>query len=217
MMNVFFDYYTTDEVKVPFNKHGLPEVGHVDPITKTEVLGLFQRSGTRGRRAVNRTYILAKCGGTCESSTIEILPQNWRRGKRLCVSCVANSGIHKKEPYEHLYVRLQNTCERREKELGITLSQFQEFCESAQNARCHYCHEPLIYLRHSKTDNKGRYMRVNMDRVDNEKGYVLDNIVPCCKVCNLSRNCYHSSSEWFRLLEPVRLAGGWKNWRNMHE
>jgi len=29
---------------------------------------------------------------------------------------------------------------------------------------------------------------IGLDRVDSNKGYILDNVVPCCKICNLAKN-----------------------------
>lgn len=39
-----------------------------------------------------------------------------------------------------------------------------------QNRSCHYCNAPLD--------------KVRLDRVDNQIGYLLNNVVPCCAICN---------------------------------
>lgn len=54
------------------------------------------------------------------------------------------------------------------------------------NKNCHYCSiEPnQIYQR------KGYYGHIvynGIDRVDNNKGYTIDNCVPCCKKCNYGK------------------------------
>lgn len=50
------------------------------------------------------------------------------------------------------------------------------------NSNCHYCNGVPSNLL--KLNNKviGRYQGI--DRVDNNKGYISGNIVPCCKYCN---------------------------------
>lgn len=49
--------------------------------------------------------------------------------------------------------------------------------------RCHYCGiEPN--MRQYGNQINGDYIYNGMDRVDNDIGYTLDNVVPCCKQCN---------------------------------
>jgi len=48
---------------------------------------------------------------------------------------------------------------------------------------CYYCGEKPNNLYHPKGYN-GPYMYNGIDRVDNSVGYILDNCVPCCTICN---------------------------------
>lgn len=52
---------------------------------------------------------------------------------------------------------------------------------------CYYCgKEPAQYLT---INNKKETITYNgIDRVDNNKGYTLDNCVPCCKQCNQAKS-----------------------------
>jgi len=50
----------------------------------------------------------------------------------------------------------------------LTLSQF----DNIVNNKCYYC---------------GGVEKIGVDRGDNEKGYTLDNSVPCCGMCNLMK------------------------------
>lgn len=51
---------------------------------------------------------------------------------------------------------------------------------------CYYCgSEPSN--RSGSKKNKGYYNYNGLDRVNNELGYKLDNIVTCCKDCNLAK------------------------------
>ena len=48
-----------------------------------------------------------------------------------------------------------------------------------------YCgSEPSYKINTNTTDNHGDYMYNGIDRVDNIKGYDLDNCVTCCSLCN---------------------------------
>lgn len=49
--------------------------------------------------------------------------------------------------------------------------------ENLLNQGCHYCGVNL--------DNMGG---VCLDRIDSRRGYVLSNVVPCCKICNIAKN-----------------------------
>lgn len=52
---------------------------------------------------------------------------------------------------------------------------FEQFCESIKQT-CHYCAGALPQTK------------TGMYRKDNEKGYTLDNVVPCCYACNQIRS-----------------------------
>ena len=50
---------------------------------------------------------------------------------------------------------------------------------------CHYCGaEPMGV----KKTAKSIYVYNGIDRKDNSRGYEIDNVVPCCKVCNRAKN-----------------------------
>jgi 5-methylcytosine-specific restriction endonuclease McrA len=52
-------------------------------------------------------------------------------------------------------------------------------------APCHYCGLPPYTVSHRKKDQA--FVYTGIDRVDNEKGYTPDNVVPCCGVCNFMK------------------------------
>ena len=57
---------------------------------------------------------------------------------------------------------------------------------SLWGANCYYCDsEPLNRLRIVKTKVDVLYQGI--DRVDSCKPYIIDNCVPCCKSCNVSK------------------------------
>ena len=72
---------------------------------------------------------------------------------------------YNKKP-KHRYSIYEKAALRRGMEFDISYDQFIEYWDN----QCHYCGQPI----------KG----IGLDRIDNKKGYTLDNIVVCCKTCN---------------------------------
>ena len=51
---------------------------------------------------------------------------------------------------------------------------------------CHYCgKEPSNIARR---DSKGEYIYSGLDRIDNNRGYEIDNVFPCCITCNHAKD-----------------------------
>ena len=78
---------------------------------------------------------------------------------------------------------LVSYAKRRELSCLLTEEQYTELI----NKPCDYCDNQLA----SSTDSTG----VGLDRLDNSKGYELDNIVPCCVICNRTRNDHFTPEE----------------------
>jgi len=71
----------------------------------------------------------------------------------------------------------------RKKSWELTKSQY---IELLYEANCNYCNEKLW--------NCGR--RVNLDRIDNTKSYIIGNVTPCCGMCNMMKQRY-TQEEFF--------------------
>jgi hypothetical protein len=64
------------------------------------------------------------------------------------------------------YKTYRGSAKRRDLEFSLTPDEFASFWKKS----CVYCGNEI------KT--------IGLDRVDNEKGYVLSNVIPCCLFCN---------------------------------
>lgn len=62
---------------------------------------------------------------------------------------------------------------------------FRDFIKETQKP-CYYCGQEPSNCVKSKTGN-GDYVYSGIDRIDNSKGYILGNCVPCCGKCNLMK------------------------------
>lgn len=53
--------------------------------------------------------------------------------------------------------------------------------------KCHYCGS-LPSNTSCVSVNTGNYVYSGIDRVDNSKGYTIENVVPCCIICNNAKH-----------------------------
>ena len=86
------------------------------------------------------------------------------------------SGIAVRNSILHTY---KNQAQKRN--LSFDLSDDEFFILTKGN--CHYCGIEPSQERFYKGCN-GSYIHNGVDRVDNSRGYILDNCVSCCKHCN---------------------------------
>lgn len=71
-----------------------------------------------------------------------------------------------KERQKDRFYRVRKGAKDRNKSFELTFEEFIQFWQKP----CYYCGSPM----------EG----IGLDRVDNNKGYLLNNVVPCCRLCN---------------------------------
>lgn len=54
--------------------------------------------------------------------------------------------------------------------------------------------KPCIYCGNTKD--------IGCDRIDNSKGHTIDNVIPCCKICNMTRGDRFSFDEMINFIGP---------------
>lgn len=74
------------------------------------------------------------------------------------------------------------------REWNISLSDYREFLSK----RCHYC------------DGSLNQFGTGLDRLNNDKGYVIGNVVPCCGGCNRMRGRIFTSEEMKVAMTAIR-------------
>jgi hypothetical protein len=79
------------------------------------------------------------------------------------------------------------------KGVSFTLT-FIEYCEEIAKP-CFYCNE---YFQKRSTTGIG------LDRVDNEKGYDLNNVVSCCCLCNMTKSNWISAQEMVAIVNLIK-------------
>ena len=68
------------------------------------------------------------------------------------------------------------------------------------SGNCFYCGSEPKQIHRPNTYRELKYNGI--DRVDNNKGYIKDNCVPCCKTCNSAKLCM-SQQEFFNWIKRV--------------
>ena len=99
-------------------------------------------------------------------------------GRTICCSCISNL-YKERHPLKYAYNTLRVNARRRQKEFTLTLEQFKEFC-----AKTDYFHKKGK-LSHS----------YHIDRIDESKGYSIDNIQVLTNKENVTKYLTYSVNE----------------------
>ena len=125
-----------------------------------------------------------KCRCDCGKETISIGSQLTRKKK---VSCGCYNAEKNKLAYgQSAFNNLLYTYKNGAKKRNIKFELSEEEFKSLITQNCKYCgSEPKQYHR----GKNGNLLYNGIDRVDNADGYNINNVVPCCKICNcMKRN-----------------------------
>jgi len=160
-------------------------------LTVLRIIGI--RQAQHKDRVRNKYFVECKCD--CGSIT-EVNVASLLSGSTVSCGCYrkeqslkghdkqrgkARPHVQKPNGYSILHSWLltyQNAAKRRSLSFDLTEAQFEQI--TAQN--CHYCGaEPVE--KHKPREHASRKLN-GIDRIDSDKGYSLENCVPCCKRCN---------------------------------
>lgn len=72
------------------------------------------------------------------------------------------------------------------KRRGLSFELSKEFAKQIMSMDCYYCGVSPSNKSFGQR-RKGEYVYSGIDRVDNTKGYIESNVVPCCGQCNKSK------------------------------
>lgn len=100
--------------------------------------------------------------------------------------------------YKHLFNNLTASSRRIGREVALT---FEQSC-ALYKANCYYCNRPPsnLYTSSNKASYSLKY--TGIDRIDSTKGYLLDNVVPCCVHCNRAKMSL-TQKEFYNLVTDI--------------
>lgn len=93
---------------------------------------------------------------------------------------------------------------------GLKFELTNEECVKLFKSNCKYCQiGPTNNGKRQKVKGDIRFKYTGIDRVDSSKDYTIDNVVPCCKQCNISKNDYSEEVfyEWLKRAYKVSIEG----------
>lgn len=97
-----------------------------------------------------------------------------KTGRRICSKCVMRAW-RSKNPVKAMFAALKHNAKRRGKQFDLTIEQWTEFV-----------------TQHNMLDNRGKNgWSLSVDRIDQERGYAVDNIRPLTLSENSIRGTNH--------------------------
>lgn len=142
------------------------------------------------------TLYLCKC--KCGTEKI-INGAHLRRGYTKSCGCLNKENVENKKLFtglasmRALIRRYKMQAKRRGYSFNLKDEQFAEITQKD----CFYCGAKPNNI--SKGDRcNGIYVYNGIDRINSKKGYTLDNIVPCCRICNRAKSdlTFKEFKEW---------------------
>lgn len=122
-------------------------------------------------RRINEATWMCRCDCGAE---LKVTSNNLGRSSKSC-GC-----SRRKRPFEWMYNKLKKRAKLRKIYCGFTYAEFLHFTSVTT---CSYCGEKIVWEPFPV--RKQRYSQAyNIDRIDNSKGYSLNNCVVCCWKCN---------------------------------
>lgn len=84
-----------------------------------------------------------------------------------------------------VYRNYKSASKRRKYDFNLSIDEFKTLIEN----QCFYCgQEGSMTPYYNKKYSKNSYRYNGVDRIDNNKGYTLENCVSCCNICNNAKS-----------------------------
>jgi len=99
--------------------------------------------------------------------------------------------------FNEIFSKYKAGAKRRRLIFNLTKEEFAELVK--QN--CYYCGKSPQTERYKRGAN-GNFIYNGIDRVDNNRGYELDNCVACCKYCNIAKHTL-TQADFFKLIKKI--------------
>lgn len=152
-----------------------------------KTIGTFQILSYHGKGKNESALYNTKCI-VCSKKAVK--RKDCIKRETICRGCHGNNVKPKiSSPRNAMFYHYRNGAKVRNFEFLLTGEEFDTLIKNS----CYYCgSKPSIHksdLRYNKT--KEIFIRNGIDRKDSSKGYTMENVVTCCKMCNKMKMAYH--------------------------
>jgi len=142
---------------------------------------------------------MCECGSTAQGSAsfvdkkVRSLNKNGYTACKNCFGTYRKQAMTKDEKLKRVYKKYKKSALTRNLEFNLTLPQ----CLDLFKSPCYYCGD---LPENVETTYQIEYQGI--DRVDNNKGYISENVRPCCSFCNYAKH-YHSEEKFLEKVEKI--------------
>src|SRR3989304_2015876 len=142
-------------------------------------LVIIRRIGSEKHNGVATWLCKCDCGKeVCVNGT------SLRSGRTKSCGCL-KIDLNKLPMGEASFNRFYRGTQQNAKKRGYEWKLTKEEVKILTKKNCYYCWiESNQIICHN---NNGAYLYNGLDRIDNTKGYTMDNVVPCCGTCNFAK------------------------------
>lgn len=165
-----------------------------------------------GVSAKTGKYRLWKCKCDCSNEVIVSYRELAKGDTRSC-GCLFKEVLRQKQrgitksvgesALNQLYYSYQRNARTRKYSFDLTKEQFRELTQS----NCYYCGLPPSQETHIQPLTNGGYTYTGIDRINNDMGYTIGNVRPCCKFCNSAKGVLSEQEFYAWVLRVLTRIG----------
>lgn len=143
------------------------------------------------------------CGNKCYVRTTRLTKDNPQSSCKVC-SDNRWAKIRILDSFLSLRRRIYRTYQRGAKNRNYEFNLTFEQVDSIIQQNCHYCNEEPVENKGDQvyTYGQGVFKRNGIDRLNNNLGYTLNNVVPCCDKCNTAKMDI-SENDFYKWIQKV--------------
>jgi len=136
---------------------------------------------------------MSKGSASFVDSKVKSLRENGFTACSKCSRKYFKQAKTKDQKLKRVYSKYKKSAKTRNLEFLLTL----EECLNLFKSRCYYCND---LPENIETTYQIEYQGI--DRIDNNMGYISDNVIPCYAFCNYAKH-YHSQEKFLEKVEKI--------------
>lgn len=172
-----------------------------------EIGNQYSRLTVLRRDGSSRTgHALWRCLCGC-GNEVSVVGYSLRRGDTQSCGCLQKEMVGNRNrlpesiaAFNKLFNDMMYQAKLRGYDWDLTKEQVYELTSQV----CFYCGKEPCQVKKYGSRYNGDYIYNGLDRVDNDKGYTIENVVPCCGQCNRAKTDM-TEDEFLQWIEQIYL------------